>query len=173
MSTEVTANELGKYLGITGRRVGQLVKDGLPYKEIGKRKRYDLEAAIPWYISFIRTSKADQGYDKERTRLVKAQADKTELETQIRRGEVLELELVEQGMMGVAAEYSAQMDAIPGRIANDVAALSDVAKIQTLIHDQIRGVTDVVTDRLAAIAEYREDGGDTEAPTKKVSGGVG
>lgn len=170
---EVSANELAEYLSMTGRRIHQLTKEGLPYGELGKRKLFDLKQSINWYVGFLRTNKEDQGYEQERTRLVKAQADKTELETQIKRGDVLELELVEQGMMAVAAEYSAQMDSIPGRLSNEVAAESDVAKIQIMLTDGIRGVTDVTTDRLAAIAEYREDGGDSEAAAEEVSRGVG
>ena len=76
-------------------------------------------------------------------------------------------------MMAIAAEYSSQMDSISGRLASDLAAESDVSKIQLLLHDSIRGITNVVTGRLAAIAEYREDGGDSEAAPETVSSGVG
>lgn len=170
---EVKADILADYLGLSNRRIHQLSREGMPFEKTKQAKVFDLKTSIRWYISHLKVSRETESYDKERTRLVKAQADKTELETQIRRGEVLELELVEQGMMAVAAEYSSQMDAIPGRLANDLAAETDVSKIQIILYEQIRGIADVVTDRLASIAEYREDGGDSEATTEKVSSGVG
>ena len=172
-TTNLSAKALGDIIGLTSRRIHQLANSGMPWTGTEKRKLFNLQTSIQWYISHIKVSKESQSYEEERTRLVKAQADKTELETQIRRGEVLELETVEQCMMALAAEYSSQMDSISGRMANELAAESDVSKIQILLHDQIRGVTNVITDRLAAIADYKEDGGDTETTTEKDGSGVG
>lgn len=173
MHTNISAKELGEYLGLTARRVHQLCHDGLPFTPNGKQKLFNLKTALPWYISQIRKNKESEGYDAERTRLVKAQADKTELETKIKRGEVLELELVEQGMMAVAAVYSSGRDSISGRLANDLAAESDVAKVQMMLDEEVRRGTNEVTHRLASIAEYREDGDDTESAADEVSVGVG
>ena len=80
---------IARFLNLTERRVQQLARDGIiPKAEKGK---YDLVRCVQNYVRYLQErayGNGDTAHDThhERARLIKAQADKTELEVAEMRG---------------------------------------------------------------------------------------
>jgi|SRR6185295_1758654 len=91
-----TTAEIGAALGITTRRVQQLVDEGMPRLDRGK---YDLlECLSFWFLKAAEErdkarEEQGSGLDAERERLTRAQADLAQLELSEKRGEMIPLDM--------------------------------------------------------------------------------
>jgi phage terminase Nu1 subunit (DNA packaging protein) len=169
------AATIAKLFGLTERRVQQLAKDGIiPRAERGK---YDLIGAVQGYIKYLQeraVGRADGEYAEsadikiERKRLISAQADKTESENYKLRGELIPLELVEDCLNQVAVLYGSGIDALPGRLANELSGINDPAEIKSLLFDECRRVRKATADMLRGFSETygggKAVGGDSGRP---------
>lgn len=96
-----TADQLGRLLGISGRRCRELASEGVFPRASGGR--YPVEACVQAYVASLRTAAkakpatdpkvAAAGLDgrQQRARLARLQADRVELELQRERGELVEV----------------------------------------------------------------------------------
>src|SRR5579862_6992873 len=127
-----SAATLAKLFNLTERRIQQLAKDKIiPKSERGK---YELILAVQGYVKYLQEraqGRVDGSYQDssdirlERKRLIRAQADKTENETKKMRQELVALLLVQDVLNEVAVIYGSSMDALPGRLANELAGIND------------------------------------------------
>lgn len=121
----VNAKALAGLFGLTERRIQQMAKeDIIPKAERGK---YPFVGAIRAYIKFLQEralggESAATGGDivSERTRLLKANADKSELEFLVMKGENLPKELVQIAWTKQIAAFRAKMLSIPVKLAADL-----------------------------------------------------
>lgn len=137
----VPVTTLARLFNLTERRVQQLARDGvIPKPEKG---RYDLIACVQAYIKYLQdraTGRGDiepQDTYAERARLLKAQADKTELEVKAMTGEVLPAEQVELLWSGLVASFRARLLALPVRCAQLVMSLKAYAEIEACLRAQV------------------------------------
>ncbi len=123
----LTAQQLGKALMISERRVQQLVKQGVLYKE--GRGRYPFLPNVQAYIRHLRAQadktemaphKTEIILEEEKARLIKAQADKAELEAARLREELIEVEQVEAMWSRLVMHLRQALLALPGRLAPQV-----------------------------------------------------
>jgi phage terminase Nu1 subunit (DNA packaging protein) len=163
MSTLYPAATLAKLFQLTERRVQQLAKDGIIPK--AEKGRYDLAGSVRGYIRYLQERAAgrlDGSYQEttdllqERKRLIKAQADKTESEHQKLRGELIPFTLVEETLNEVAVLFASSVDALPGRLANELAGLSDPALIKTRLFEECRRLRLTTSERLSRWAATLE-----------------
>lgn len=138
----LTAEKLARVLMITDRRVHQLVKMGVLIKE--GRGRYPLIPNIQAYIKFwqeravgAREMGEAPDYRAEKARLIKAQADKAEMEAEQLRGRLLDAEIVEQEWGKVLSNLRQALLAIPSKIAQAVSNAKDAAEAEEIIRAQI------------------------------------
>ena len=85
---------IAKLFNLTERRVQQLAKDGVIPK--ANKGKYELVACVQGYIHYLQEramgkDSAPQDTYTERARLLKAQADKTELEVGTLKGNLLQI----------------------------------------------------------------------------------
>jgi phage terminase Nu1 subunit (DNA packaging protein) len=128
----------------------------------GRIKSLDLAAMAQWRIGRAEGSSA---YEVERTRLTKAQADKTELEVQELRGILVRVPSAAEHWRGMVARARAKLLSLPSRIAAAIAPPEKVAQCQDLAQGLVYealaelagdGIPDDVRMRAAAID--RSDG---------------
>ncbi|MGI6436396.1 MAG: hypothetical protein ACOX0F_13805 [Syntrophomonadaceae bacterium] len=131
-----TTSELAKILGVSDRRVQQLVTMGaFPRLDRGK---YDLPTVVQSYISFIRSQYENVCTEEldlrtEKALLTRAQRKKVELELKIMQGELHRSEDVRQVMNDMLGAFRARCLSIPTKAAprvkgKDLAAVKDVLK---------------------------------------------
>lgn len=137
--------EIAKKLGVSWQRVHQLIEAGqLPRQGTLK----DYVAANDKRLSSD-NDQLDLTY--ERARVAKAQADKLELEMQVRRGELLEREVVEAALVDIAAKVKNKVVSIPTRAAPLV-----VGRTTAEAEQAIRTITNETLRELAGYAECIE-----------------
>lgn len=159
------ASTIAKLFNLTERRIQQLAKEGIIPK--AERGKYDLIGSVRNYVKYLQEralGRDDGSYTDEadikieRKRLIKAQADKTESETQKLRGELIPFEWVEDVLNEVAVLYGSGVDALPGRLANELAGIHDPAEVKARLFDECRRIRIATADFLRRFAETVERG---------------
>jgi len=157
------ASTFAKLFDLTERRIQQLSKDGIIPKSIDGK--YELVGVVRSYVKYLQVraqGRQDAAYTDptdirlERKRLIKAQADNAECEHQIKRGELVAFSVVENLLNEVAVLYGSSLDALPGRLAQELAGLSDAAVIKNRLFDECRQLRNLTADHLARLAEGQE-----------------
>jgi phage terminase Nu1 subunit (DNA packaging protein) len=139
-SPVVSLAVIAKLFNLTGRRVQQLVAEGIiPRAEKGK---YELVPCVRGYISYLQEravgkSVEDIDTNKERGRLLKAQADKVDLEVAALRGELVPIDKTQAVWTAYLANCRAKLLAIPHKLAPRVLLAKEVAEVQAIIEGEI------------------------------------
>jgi phage terminase Nu1 subunit (DNA packaging protein) len=122
---------------LTERHIQRLAADGVIPK--AARGQYPLLGSIRGYVKFLQErsfgkhSNETTDLQTEKIRLTKANADKTELEVAVLRGDLIPTEIVEnvQGQMVSAAR--AKFLSIPTKAATQLTSATDLNEIQNII----------------------------------------
>ena len=136
---------IARLFGVTTRRVQQLVNEGIIPAEQKKPLRFDLLKTVQAYIKYL----SDKAYGKEQksTDTVQAEADKLRAEADLKthKAKIAEMQLNElEGTMHRSEDVEAmtndlvyniraQIMALPGRLAVDVAQINDANEASALI----------------------------------------
>jgi phage terminase Nu1 subunit (DNA packaging protein) len=103
----------------------------------------------------------------QRDRLANAQAEKFELENARRRGELILANQVADVFATLAADLAARHDGLAGRMANELAGISDPARLRERLLDELRDVRSSFADAIEkladALGQAPGDGADTAA----------
>lgn len=146
---KVNRHELAALLGVNADTVTKLASEGLPMLKAGNGRGnanvYEAIECLKWW----RARKAPMGdAQAERTRYFAAQADKTELENRVRRGEVAELGEIESTWAGLVVATRDRLRGIPG-----------VARQRGLVDKAgEEALAQLVDDALVELAERGADG---------------
>lgn len=132
---------IAKLLDITERRVHQLVKEGILPR--ASRGNYELVPCVQGYIRYLRRERLANNdvmpisSSSERTRLIKIQADKLELEMGILKGKILYAKEAETGWNNLVARCRAVLLGIPNRLAHQLASISNPQELAHLLKQAI------------------------------------
>lgn len=136
-------------LDITTRRLQQLADEGI-VKPV-KRGVWDLVETTHGYIRYLRDGLKgpEDTHDarRERARLLKAQADKVEIETAILRGSVVPSEVIKNTWGDMLAAFRARMLVLPSRAATQVLACTRFEEVEDMLRN-------IVHEALTELAEY-------------------
>lgn len=144
MGEKVNKSRLALILGKSERTLTEWQKEGMPLGSRGEKRGqancYDTEEVINWMMTRASARADDSEIEKHRIRLTKSQADKTELEVEILRGNLLatdEVELawsnlvlnIRSRIMGIAARLSPRLT---GKKVQEIEKLIKSAHIEAL-----------------------------------------
>jgi len=139
-------------LDITTRRLLQLAEEGV-VKPL-RRGSWDLVETTHGYIRYLRGGQKGpaDGLDarRERARLLKAQADRAELETAILRADAIPSEVVKDVWSQIIGAARARLLALPNRLAVHAATLTDYATTERLARE-------LVNEALHELSEFEPD----------------
>ena len=173
----LTAEELAELVGGSARSVHRhALEDGLPRRARGQ---YPIRECVQWYIRRIRedAQRAVEGdspeLDRERKRLLTAQAEKVELENEETRARLLDRELVAGVLNAVCALVATQLDALGPRTAGRLAGETDPAHVLLILRDECNAIRTAAADAIDAFATDFERVGDREAAAETDGGGMG
>ena len=128
----VSQQELADWLTLSARRVRELTKAGVLQKD----KQYRLRASVRSYIQFLRTESGS--LSGERARLVKSQADLSELKLQQRTGELVLRAAVADAQFKIGRQIRDNFQNLPSRCDALVAAEPDRQKCFDILTREVR-----------------------------------
>ena len=147
--------EVCEYLGISKHTLTRYRGLGLPTTGHGK---YDLTAAIAWYVQFrgkvisdriTGTKAAGGGKNKSATeRLAIAKADKAEQENAISNRELVSIHDVETLVGSMATITANNFEALGPRLAPILAGIDDPAEIQATIREETLLARKLIADKI-------------------------
>lgn len=171
----VNKAQLAEIVGKSQQTLTTWQKNGLPIKvdgNSGQSNQYETTDVIAWLIrrEMSKLTVNDDGqvhdYDIERARLTHHQANKTELEAKVLKGELIPAETVEHVQGAMVGSFRSKVLSIPTKSAGKVQNLSDLAEIEDVIRAE-------VYEALTELQEYdpyaygiqlvQEDSGDDSA----------
>lgn len=167
--TVVNKGGLAKILGVTERALTTWQKNGMPMlvnSGRGGSNSYNTKHVIDWMLQreVQRVAPGGSGAtgildrNTEDARLKKYQADKAEVDAQIAQRKVVFVEDVKDVLSQVAVTYGSQVDAIGGRVANDLAAITDPSEIRARIFEEGRRIRNQTADALAEFVDLPGEG---------------
>lgn len=161
MST-ASVDTIAKLLDMTPRRVQQLANEGIIPKP-KDRGQYEIIPCVVGYIKHIKGMLNGEAGDlaSEKTRLTRAQAEKTEIETAKLKGELVSLADSERGWSALVGAFRAKMLTLPPR-ASPVVLNKKEREVEQIL-------TDMVYEALAELSNWKPDD-DEDAETSLVPG---
>jgi len=147
---------IAEVLGISTRRVEQLVKKGLPKHARGK---FFLPAVVQWYVkNRLEQISGDSDDIKDaRRKLYDSQRERCDLETGRLRRELIDGSEVSIAMNEIGVIVSTMLDALGGRLAQDLAGINKPAEIQSRLFSETRAIRSDIADKLDAFAISLDD----------------
>ena len=146
-----SGKELAALLSVTPGRITQMCSEGWFQKDTGGKYKDD---AVTKYIERIRPSVGGNTTDRqgdgnsdtnaERARLLKAQADKAEMDNEERRGNIASVDILRDAIIEVATQVNAKFDALPNEIKRNVPDIS--AKGIELVKRTVAEVKNTVSE---------------------------
>lgn len=155
-----SVSALASLFHLSERRIQQLAKEGIIPK--AKRGKYDVEAVVQGYVHYLQerasgrpagTYNDTSDIKRERQRLIKEQADKIENENRTLRGELITVNFFSESLHEVASIFTACIDALPGRLAHELAGLQEPAAVKARLFDACRHIRQDTAERLHRLAE--------------------
>ncbi|CAN0443376.1 unnamed protein product [Phaeothamnion confervicola] len=131
-----------KLLGISERRFRELISEGvIPAAD---KSEYDIEVIVPAYCANIREVAAGRGggegqavKSNEDARLLRARADKAEMERDEMRGSLVPVDQIAGAVHSAIIIMKTRLGAVPAKVAPLVAGMKSIPAVERVIRDNI------------------------------------
>jgi len=137
----------------------------------------DLDGARLAYIRHLRAQAGgragDSNLSRERAGLARAQRELTELKTQLARGDLVERADFLTALIGLWSAASQRLQAMPSRLAPELARETDPAKVAEILEREIHAALHDIADRAEAEADAAEAREAAQAVKKRTAGEEG
>lgn len=159
------ADELGTIWGITGRRVQQMVTEGIIPRPAEKGK-YNLIDCTRAYISFLQRGTEGDALTAHRTRLARSKADIAEMERAQMAGEMVPVAQFVEVLAQVFSTIRTRLIAIPAKIAARIRMAASAVEAMQIMRDEITealgelGNVKVIVDKIISDDKSNIGGGD-------------
>lgn len=149
----LTRDQLAHCMGVKPQTVNKMVSEGMPKLQHG---HYDLAACWQWDRDQWRQRANDKAPSdsNERKRYDKARADQAELSLAERRRELIPITAVRDLVTRVVGIVVSFLEALPARLAPELATMTDPAEIQAKLTEAVH---DARTDIGAALGDLGSD----------------
>lgn len=170
-----TSADLSKMFGVSVRRINQLAADGAIRKD---GEKFVLGEAVRSYCEYVKgqESAGSADYEAQRTRLVKAQADKQEIAVSILLGDLLPAGAVTSAWCDLTAVMKTAMLNLPAKLAPRLTGKTDAAEVKALLESEVRTALEGLSQfdisecvETSLPADF-EDGGAAAAPDRQPVG---
>lgn len=144
LDTTVNTKELAIVLGLSTRRIQQLVQDG--QFEAVKRGRYLLAKSVSRYIDYISKKESDEEKAEAELSIKKAKAIVATLEAKELQGKMHRSEDVAALTEDLTFTIRGMLLALPGRLAIDATAASEPAGMAKIIRKEVHAIMDELSN---------------------------
>lgn len=157
---EITQADLARMLGYSRARIAQIIKEpGCPVVKSGKqgrKVRIDVPRFMAWWVQralekeLAKVPRGDEvgSLAEEEKKLVTWRARKVQAETRKLKGELVPVTEATDLLNELAVLYSSGLEAIPGRMANELSNIDNPAAIRSALFGEIRRVRKSVADKI-------------------------
>ena len=150
---KVSQAELARIFGVDTRTIQRWTDAGLPRQGAGKATKYDVAAALTWWLERERgrlerrrPGRTAQALAEARARIAEIRAEREALELALRKGELLPVDVVEQRFAAFAEEVRDALRAAAARwapyLCHERTVAEAQAELQRLIHDLLTELAD-------------------------------
>jgi phage terminase Nu1 subunit (DNA packaging protein) len=143
----MNASEFAAFTKVAAGTITTWLEEKMPSKRAarsGAEVSIDVRRAVPWLVKRYR----ERG-GADFARIQKARAQKFELENARRRGELALVADINVLLAEIATELVSRLEAVPGRLANELAGISDAGAIRQRLLEEVRAVRSALSDRMA------------------------
>ncbi len=149
----VSGEFLAKLFNVTVRRVQQLAKDDIVVK--AGRGKYDLIASVQGYVKYLQDlsigkTPSPEQLHIQRTRLLSAQAEKTELEVKVMHSQLVPIDEVNDFLLPMLNNFRSRCLSVPHAIAHQLVTITKVSEIEEIVRGKIY-------EALTELSEYEPD----------------
>ncbi|MCP5009406.1 MAG: hypothetical protein GY942_05450 [Aestuariibacter sp.] len=116
------------------------------------RGKYDLAKCIQAFIAYHVDGQTAGDMTTEKVLLITAQRKKVELDTEEKRGELVSFDQARQTFMAAMTIVATQLDGLAGRVAGELAGISDPAIVRKKLFDETRRIRSAAADKLEDFA---------------------
>jgi phage terminase Nu1 subunit (DNA packaging protein) len=137
----VNRNEMSGILGCSPGTLDRHVAAGCPIIQRGTTKtghKFNSADVIRW-VKARKSSAAVGQSDQGRRRYLLAVAELKEIQLAEKRGSLVSIEAVQEVLADELTAVRSRLLAIPGRLAGQLAIVSDAAEIEAAIAEEVRG----------------------------------
>lgn len=151
-SIVVSAGDLAAFLDVNLRTVQRWVADGMPKTARGK---YPLKACVQWSLDRLERRKdlPSSSLDEARVALMQSQRTRCNLEVAALRDSLVQTTSVRIVLAALLKTLEAEMDRLPPRVADAIAAEEDPARIQHILFAACRETRARAAERVRALGE--------------------
>ena len=149
MELFVTAKKLAQILGITERRVNQLVNE-LKVLERDENGKFNLQKNVQNYYKFKYCKDEEIDYNIEKAKHERAKREMAEIELAKLKNKMHDAEDVERVLTGMLINFRNRMLTIPVKVAPQVIGQKNIAVINEILRQEIQDV-------LQELSEYNPE----------------
>lgn len=154
----VTVKQLSTFLGISERRLQQLVLRGLPKKG----DQYLFFAGIKFYIDFLQNKTIEKNEAKER--LLVSKAAQEEIKCKKLQGLVVDVEDVKSQAMQAMQILKEALFALPSVLSPKLEK-KEKEEIYTILNDAVKKITNTIADKIQEQINVNESNISANTPT--------
>lgn len=154
MQKSMNKKQFAALVGRSPRQVSNLIHEGMPAAGSGKKGsplHIDPPKAVQWLLNRAE-SRNSSPLSEERRRLVAAQAERAELETAQRKGQLLDIEDVQIVVNEGTAIFVGQKRSMGSRLAGQLAGMTDPRAILKLLNAENDKILQATSDKLYSLA---------------------
>ena len=145
MGKLVNKTELSEIIGKTQKTLTTWQSQGMPFKLAGKRgtsNEYDTADVIDWIVKreldkYLGSDGESYDLEKERSRLTHHQANKTALEEDVLKGELIPSDVVKNEWSKMVSSMRAKMLSLPTKAAHKLLNIGDFEEIESIMKSHI------------------------------------
>lgn len=157
---KVKPSELATILGLSRPRVSQLTADGI--FEVGTDGKHDLGKSVRGYIAHLEVGALNPEIAAHRAKLIAEQTRRLKIANDRQEGQLMLLDDVKQIVLAANNVVTQALDAMPGRLANALAAESNPAKIYDRIKIEVRNARHMIADKFEEFAAAEQASAEAE-----------
>jgi phage terminase Nu1 subunit (DNA packaging protein) len=141
-----------RVLGVTRRQFDRLVKAGVLPAAV--ERRFDLEAVVRAYVRYVEQGRTGATtIAAARLTVEREKGRKLALENAVKSGQLVYADQVAEVLSELSADLARHLEAVPGRHADELAALTDRAAVRVRLLEITRGVRASFAAGIEAIAD--------------------
>lgn len=153
MPLYVMIPRVARVLNVSDKTIRQWMRDGMPVTRlgdgtIGDASVLELDEAVRWYLT-------QGGLDAAKTRLAMAQAEKHEMENEVRKGELVEVRQVKDAWIDRVLACRAKLLTLPSKLGPQLTNVADPNIAATRIRDEINAALTELADEAVDRSQRR------------------
>lgn len=169
------SSSLARLLGVGDGHIRRLARAGvLPRVGASERSKFDAWVCVPRFLQYVRQGQdASSTLAEARLRLTEAQRRDLELRIRQRERQTIAADEVISTFSAAMAQIGTQLDALGGRMAGELSAVTDPATIRQRLFDECRRIRNAAADQLEALASAAPGSEAAEGAAAEDGGRVG